>query len=302
MKELGNLLITFTCKMIAFIIMILPDRWRPNVGAGLGKLLLKTVKSYSETARAGMELVLKDEYTPEEIERLIEANFRHMGLVIVEFMLSRKINQKNFRQFVGLTVEGEEFIQKAYSRGKGIILYAAHLGNWEWLGGMVAFLGYPLTAIVQRQHNKSFDRWINNLRRSKGVRILYTRKMSQRDAYLALKNNECLFLLGDQYPVSNGWPVTFFNQPTYAFSGAIRFAERTGASIVPAFLVREGWRKHRLVFFKPYQVEKGLEQAEREKILQELTDQVEMMIRKYPEQWLWIHKRWRDETGKEKTC
>ena len=293
MKELGNLLITLFCRVVAFTIIILPDRLRPKVGEWLGKVLLKTVKSYSTVTRENMELVLKDELTPEEIERLIEANFTHMGLVIVEFMLGRKINQQNFRKYANLTVEGEEFLQKAHRRGKGIILYTAHLGNWEWLGGMVAFLGYPLTAIVKRQHNKSFDRWINKLRRSKGVRILYTRKMSQRDAYLALKNNECLFLLGDQYPVSNGWPVTFFNQSTYAFSGVVRFAERTGASIVPAFLVREGWRKHRLVFFESYQVERGMDQAEKEKILQELTDLVEMMIRKYPEQWLWIHKRWR---------
>ena len=133
------------------------------------------------------------------------------------------------------------------------------------------------------------------------MRILYTRKMSQRDAYFALKNNECLYLLGDQYPLSNGWPVTFFDQPTYAFSGVVRFAERTGASIVPTFLVREGWRKHRLVFFRTLPGGEGHGPGRKEKILQELTDQVEMMIRKYPEQWLWIHKRWREEAGKEKT-
>ncbi|NLW58962.1 MAG: hypothetical protein GX073_01260 [Firmicutes bacterium] len=298
-KELGNLLITLFCMVVNFIVLIMPDRLRPKLGERLGKLLLKTVSSYTETAREGMELVFKDELTPEEIERLIEANFVHMGLVIVEFMLAWRINRKNFRQYANLTVEGEEYLRAAHRRGKGIILYTAHLGNWEWLGGMVSFLGYPLTAIVQRQHNRSFDWWINKLRRSKGVRILYTRKMSQRDAYLALKNNECLFLLGDQYPLSNGWPVTFFNQPTYAFAGVVRFAEKTGASIVPAFLVREGWRKHRLIFGEPYQVEKGLPQAEKEQLLQELTTLLEKMIRKYPEQWLWIHKRWRPEDGKE---
>ncbi len=228
MKELGDLLITFIYKVFTYLVLILPDRWRPKVGVFLGKVLLKTVKSYSTVARKNMELVLKDEYTPEEIEQLIEANFTHMGMVIVEFMLSKRLNQKNFRQYAGLTVEGEEFLKEAHSRGKGVIIYTAHLGNWEWLGAMVSFLGYPLTAIVQRQHNKSFDRSINKLRRSKGVRILYTRKMSQRDAYLALKNNECLYLLGEQYPLSNGWPVTFFGQSTYAFSGVVRFAQKTG--------------------------------------------------------------------------
>ena len=302
MKELGDLLITFIYKVFSYLVLILPDCLRPKVGVFLGKVLLKTVKSYSTVARKNMELVLKDEYTPEEIEQLIEANFTHMGMVIVEFMLSKRLNQKNFRQYAGLTVEGEEFLKEAHSRGKGVIIYTAHLGNWEWLGAMVSFLGYPLTAIVQRQHNKSFDRSINKLRRSKGVRILYTRKMSQRDAYLALKNNECLYLLGEQYPLSNGWPVTFFGQSTYAFSGVVRFAQKTGASIVPTFMVREGWRKHRLIFFKPYQVEKDMDQAEQERILQELTDQIEAMIRKHPEQWLWIHERWRDESGKEKTC
>lgn len=294
MKELGNLLITLFCKVVTVLVLIIPDRLRPKVAKWLGKLLLKTVKSYSETARENMELVLKDEYTPAEIEELIKANFDHMGQVIVEFMLGWKITQENFRKYVGLTVEGEEFLKEAHSRGKGVIIYTAHLGNWEWLGGMVAFLGYPLTAIVQRQHNKSFDRWINKLRRSRGVRVLYTRnKMSQRDAYAALQNSECLYLLGDQYPLRHGWPVIFFGQPTYAFSGVIRLAQKTGASIVPTFFVREGWRKHRLIFYQPYQIGEDMDQAEQLRILQELTNRIETMIRKYPEQWLWIHKRWR---------
>ena len=153
-KELGNLLITLFCMVVKSFVFILPDRLRPKFGKWLGKLLLKTVKSYSETARESMELVLKDELTPEEIERLIEENFTHMGQVIVEFMLSWKLNHKNFREYANLTVEGEEFLEKAHRRGKGSILYTAQLGKWDWLG-CCCFLGYPLTAIVQRQHNRA---------------------------------------------------------------------------------------------------------------------------------------------------
>ncbi len=293
MKELGNLLITLFYKLVSLIIIILPDQIRFKVGVLLGKLLRKTVKSYNGIADNNMRLVLKDELSPAEIERLLEENFTHMGLVIVEFIMVRKLNKNNFRNYIDLTIEGEDFLKDAYSRGQGVIIYTAHLGNWEWLGAILAFLGYPLTAIAQRQHNKSFDHSINKTRRDKGVKMIFTREMSQRDCYLALQNNECLFLLGEQYPLSNGWPVRFFGQDTYAFSGVVRFAQKTGASIVPTFLIREGWRKHRLVCLQPYRVDKDTDRTEQKRILQELTAKVEMMIRNHPAQWLWIHERWR---------
>ena len=293
MKKLGDLLITLIYEFVSLIILILPDRARYKAGVFLGKLLLKLVKGYSKMAYQNMRLVLKDELTPEEIDRLVEQNFTHMGLVIVEFIMLRKLNRHNFRNYIDLTIEGEKYLKKAYAEGKGVIIYAAHLGNWEWLGAILSFLGYPVTAIAQQQHNQSFDRSINKIRRDTGVRIIFTWNISHRDAYLALKNNECLYLLGEQYPFSNGWPVRFFGQPTDAFSGVVRFAKKTGASIVPTFLVREGWRRHRLIFLEPHQVAKEADQKEQQKILQELTDEVETMIRDYPEQWLWIHERWR---------
>src|SRR5690606_28731719 len=158
----------------------------------------------------------------------------------------QKLNRNNFRNYIDLRIEGEEHLKAAHARGKGVIIYSAHLGNWEWLGAILSFLGYPVTAIAQPLHNKSFNRTVNKTRQATGIKPISTRRRSaQRDAYLALKNNKCLFILGDQYPVSNGWPVTFFGQATYAFSGVIRFAKKTGAAILPSFLVRDGWRKHR---------------------------------------------------------
>ena len=293
MKELGNLLITLIYEIVSLIILVLPDQARFKVGVLLGKLLRKTVKSYYETACNNMQLVLKDELSPKEIEGLHKENFTHMGLVISEFIMLRKLNRNNFRNYIDLTIEGEDYLKEAHNRGKGVIIYTAHFGNWEWLGAILSFLGYPLTAIAKKQHNKPFDHSVNKIRRDKGVKIIFTRGMAQREAYASLKNKECLYLLGEQYPLSNGWPVRFFDQDTYAFSGVVRFAKNTGALIVPTFLIREGWRKHRLVFLKPYQIGKNIGQIEQRKVLQELTDIVEMMIRKYPAQWLWIHERWR---------
>ncbi|HBR28310.1 MAG TPA: hypothetical protein DD789_02600 [Firmicutes bacterium] len=293
MKKLEDLLITFIYEVVSLFIIILPDPARQKAGVLLGKLLFKAVKSYSEIAYRNMRLVLKDDMTSAEIDQLVESNFVHMGRVIVEFIMLRKLNRNNFREYIDLSIEGEEYLKEAHAKGKGVIIYAAHLGNWEWLGAILSFLGYPVTAIAQRQHNESFDRSINKIRRATGVKLIFTRKITQRDAYVALKKNECLYVLGEQYPLSNGWPVNFFGQPTYAFSGVVRFAQRTGATIVPTFLVREGWRKHRLVFLAPYEIPKDNDQTRQQGILQELTDQVEMMIRKYPDQWLWIHERWR---------
>lgn len=293
-KELGNLLITLFYKLVSLIVLMVPDRARYKIGVFLGKLLLRYVKSYTDVAYKNMHLVFKNKFTSEEIDRLVAEHFTHLGLVAVEFILLQKLNRNNFRNYIDLRIEGEEHLKAAHARGKGVIIYSAHLGNWEWLGAILSFLGYPVTAIAQPLHNKSFNRTVNKTRQATGIKLISTRRRSaQRDAYLALKNNKCLFILGDQYPVSNGWPVTFFGQATYAFSGVIRFAKKTGAAILPSFLVRDGWRKHRLIFLKPYVVEKDLNQSQQEELLQTLTDHVEEMIRKHLPQWLWIHERWR---------
>jgi KDO2-lipid IV(A) lauroyltransferase len=291
--KLGDLVVMGIYNLVTLLVLVSPDKARYKIGVLLGKFARKAVKSLNKLVISNLQLVLGDELSSDELRKIAEENFTNMGLVIIEFILLKRMTKDNFREIIDFSIEGEEYLREAYDRGKGVIIYTAHFDNWEWLGAILAFLGYPVTAIAQEQHNKSFDRSINKTRRKTGVKMIFTRKMSQRAAYTALKNQECLYIIGEQYPVSNGWPVQFFGLSTLAFSGVVRFAQSTGASIVPAFLVREGWRKHRLVIHPSYLVEKKASLTEQEKLLQELIGIVEKTIREHPDQWLWAHERWR---------
>lgn len=292
-KKLSDFLVMAIYTFVSFLVMIVPDKARYRIGILLGKFARKAVKSLYKLVVNNLQLVLGEELSPEEINKVAEENFTNMGLIIIEFILLKKMNENNFRKIINFSIEGEEYLKEAYDRGKGVIIFTAHFGNWEWLGAILSYLGYPMTAIAKQQHNKGFDQSINKTRRKTGVKMIFTRKMSQRAAYTALKNKECLYIIGEQYPVSNGWPVQFFGRSTLAFSGVVRFAEKSGAAIVPAFLVREGWRKYRLVIHQSYLVEKGADLTVQEKVLQELMGMVEKVIRENLDQWLWAHERWR---------
>src|SRR5690554_392207 len=234
--KLGDLLVMGIYNFVSLLVLIASDKTRYKIGVLLGKFARVAVNSLYKLVVSNLQLVLGDKLSPDEIKKIAEDNFTNMGLIIIEFILLRGMNKENFRETIDFSIEGEEYLREAYDRGKGVIIYTAQFDNWEWLGAILSYLGYPVTAIAKKQHNKKFDRSINNIRRKTGVKMIFTRKMSQRAAYTSLKNKECLYIIGEQYPVSNGWPVQFFGLSTLAFSGVVRLAQSTGASIVPVFL------------------------------------------------------------------
>ncbi|MDI3547368.1 MAG: Kdo2-lipid lauroyltransferase/acyltransferase [Halanaerobiales bacterium] len=286
-----HLILYLLFEAISILIRVLPDRVRYYLGLGLGKLVFHLVKSRREVAAENIKKALGDELTADRIYQLTKKVYHHLGLMLVEFILLPKINRDNFRRYI--RVENEEILKQALERGKGVIIYGAHFGNWEWMGAVISLLGYPFNAIVRKQNNPYFDARINQIRRGKGVRII-PKGMSVRKAYRCLKRGEGLLVLGDQDARSHGWEVTFFGQKTSTFPGAVQLARRTGAVIVPTFLIREAWGRHRLVFHQPYIISRDASEREQRELLQKLTAEIEAVIRSHPEQWLWLHRRWKN--------
>ena len=113
-------------------------------------------------------------------------------------------------------------------------------------------------------------------------------------AFKVLKNREILCIAGDQNAGTKGWSVNFFGRTTPTYPGAVQLAVRTGAVIVPAYIIREGWCRHRIKIYQPYAIKKSATEKEQHQLLQELTSLSEEVIREYPEQWLWLHRRWKN--------
>lgn len=281
--------------MFYYFIRLMPQRMGRYLGILLGNCFYLLLKTRREIAEKNLSLAFGDDLSHRAIRELCKKVFQHLGLLIVEIVLLYQLNKDTLPQHI--SIQGEEKLKKAFAQKKGIIIYSAHLGNWEWMASAIALLGYPLYVVVTRQKNRHFDSFINDVRRGKGWHIVF-KDFSLKQSFKVLKNGQCLGLLSDQHGGRHGWQIDFFGKKTSTFTGAVKLAQRTGAFIVPSFMVRKGWIKHHLIFKEPLQVPKEASQIELQKILEDLTKQTEDMIREHPNQWLWLHRRWKRSSFK----
>jgi len=289
-----NFILYLLFQFFYFLVLLLPDKLRYYLGKLFGKFAYYITPERREIVYNNMKKSFKDKYSEEKLKKMTKEVYYNTGLILVEFILLKKLNKDNLKDFI--EIKGEENLKKAYEKNNGVIIYGAHFGNWELMGSAISLLGYPLNAIAREQANSYFNRKINKIRRNKGVKII-PKGISVRKVYEAFKKGECVFILGDQDAKNKGWKMNFFDRPSSTFSGAVQMASRTGAIIVPTFLVRKGWRKYELTFYPPKEVSEDAQKEVKKQILQNLVDLTEEIIREYPTQWFWLHRRWKTYKG-----
>ncbi|HID55316.1 TPA: hypothetical protein EYP37_02215 [Candidatus Poribacteria bacterium] len=219
-----------------------------------------------------------------EIRRIARLCYRNIGMNIAEFGRFSSLTRSELMRMVRF--EGMENLDRALSLGKGVLLLTAHFGNWELLGAALAAHGYEVNAIVRNLRVKSLDRIVNEIRSNAGFRPFY-RERGLKSALLSLKRNQILALLADIDTRSEGVFVDFFGRPAYTPVGPVLISMKTGAPIVPAFIVREV-KGHRVFIGEPIRPTGNVRSD-----VQRLTKMVEGFIRRYPHQWIWMHRRWR---------
>lgn len=273
--------------MIYYFIRIIPNGY--FIGRGLGILVYKLLKDRRKITIDNLKIVFGDELSDKEIIALCKETYQQLGITLIEFIKLKKIKKEDIDTLID--VEGLEYLQEAYETGRGVIVYSAHFGNWEWLGSIISLLGYPFNAIARAQNNPYFDKKINEIRSSKGVNII-PRGMSVRKALRALRRGEILYILGDQNARGNGWLMDFFGQPALTYPGAVQLANRTGAVVLPVYLIRKEPGKFVLKVYPYYELPQKADEKDEKELLGKLTRTMENVVYKYPEQWLWLHRRW----------
>ncbi|MFW6294570.1 MAG: lysophospholipid acyltransferase family protein [Halanaerobium sp.] len=275
-------------NLFKFITKLLPRNNADIVGIIISKLAYYLSPERRKKARANIQKALG--VSKEEAEKLTREVYKNLGLNFAEFLLEEELNEDDIDQMVEFI--DIDYLDQALKKGNGVILYTAHFGNWELLGAVLALKGYKINSIAREQNNLLFDKKINKIRRDIGIGII-PRGLAVRQAFKALKNNEIVAILGDQDARSKGWKLNFFDRPASTFPGAVQFAERTGAEIVPAFFSRKGWLKHQLKCYSPRKIEAGKTEQELKEELQSLVNLSEAEIKKSPADWMWLHKRWK---------
>lgn len=285
-----NIILYILFRTFSLAIQILPESISAKLGTGFGLFAHKVTKDRRELARDNFKKAFGDRYSEEKVKEIIKEVYKNIGLILVEFILLKKLNEDNINNYIQL--KGENYLQEAFEREKGVIIYGAHFGNWEWMGAVISLLGYPLNAIARDQNNGFFNEKINEIREGTGVNVI-SKGISVRKAYRFLKKGQCVLILGDQDAGKDGWQTDFFDRPASTYSGAVKLAQRTGASIVPGFMIRNKFSRFNLEFYPGYQVPEEADHEKQKEILQKLVDKTEEVVTEYPSQWLWLHQRWK---------
>lgn len=279
----------FLYNILRSIINFLPEKIAYLPGKLIAYLAYLITPERRKIAAANLKRAL--DVSEAEAKKMIKEVYLNLGYNFAEFLMEDKLSAEDIDQMVDF--EGLKYLDQALKKGKGVIIYSAHLGNWELLGAVLAIKGYRIHSIAQEQDNSLFDQKINQIRKRTGIGII-PKGFSIRKAFKILKKNEILAILGDQHARNNGWELSFFERPALTFAGVVQFARRTGAPVVPMFFHRQGWLKHKLKCYPAREISADTVKSELKSELQSLVELTEKEIRKDPADWMWLHKRWKN--------
>jgi len=269
----------------------LSPRLADCLGASLGSLAHGLMKSRRQLAFDNLKQGLGDSLTDEQITEIVRNVFRNIGRMFIEFARFGKTRPEDVNRIV--VGEGAEGFRQALEEGNGGFLATAHFGNWELLGAWVAAQGFPVDLLVATQHNPLIDSMINGFRTSMGVGIVRL-ATSSRGVFKTLRANRIAATAPDQHAPADTVIMDFFGRPASIARGPALFAIRCNCPVIPVLLRRERYDRHVLIAGELiYPPNSGDEEADVRTMTTRYVRFIEENIRRYPDQWLWTHNRWK---------
>ena len=282
----------FAAKLVGFCVSRLPRRITLVIGGWLGTLAFWLAPQHRELAcdHLRCSLTLSDE---RRVRTIAKQCFQHLGKTVVEFMQFPRLDRAQIQRYV--TFEGVEHVEQALAEGKGAIILTGHFGNWELLAASISATVAPLTPIVRELRSPRLNALVSRYREKAGYATI-DRDTGIRQALQCLRRNELLGIVADVDTTVSGVFVDFFGRRAYTPYSPVAIALKTGATILPTFIIRQPDGSHRAIIEPPLAL-KRTDTKEKDLVIntQKFTKIIESYIRQYPTQWIWMHRRWKTE-------
>lgn len=285
-----------TCAF--FLMGRISPRKAARMAGGIGRVWFALDRHHRKTALDNLAMVYGGQMSPAEIRGFARRVFCNIARIPFEIGWGLYLDEVRLRRY--FRFYGMHHLAAARKKNKGVLVLTAHIGNWELLISAAGLLGMPVSAVYRPLAFAPMDMFISDFRSRCGGR-LYPKKSAMRNIVRGLKNNETVGILLDQSAKRSGAVfVGFFGRPAATASGLAVIAKRMQAPVIPAFLVREADGAFSVIFgaevpfFRTGDPESDI--RENTKLYNR---EIESVIRKYPEQWFWVHKRWK-ERGKKR--
>jgi len=267
----------------------IPLRIGRVLGRALGRLAWYVVRRERRKALANFAIAFPD-WSEERRKDAIRAMFRHFGMSLFEIAWLPNLTPRT--RDLTTDVEGIDRVLELIDSGRGVICVTAHCGNWEWLSYVMGSYGRPVYVLQRERDAPEMNAYITELRARSGVRTIDRgSSTSARDMIQAIRKGGMLAFVVDQNIRTESVKIPFFGKPALTPIGPGRFAVKTEAAVVAAVIERRPDGRHLARFLEPVYCKKSDDPVA---LTTYLTKVVEDQIRHAPEQWVWMHDRWRD--------
>lgn len=232
------------------------------------------------------------ELSRSEINKIAFSAYKSFAVTLAEILITPSVSKEMMAEFI--LCENTELIQEKHNEGKGVILLSAHFANWEYLANSMAIQSRKkFTVIVKPLRNELVSNWMNAMR-TRWINDVVNLGVSIRQIFAALKNKDIVAMVADQRGPEDSIKLNFFGRKTSVLVGPAALALKTGAPIIYGIAVRQKDFSYHLKLEEistenlPSDFNESIEELSRRHL-----SYLESMIKKHPEQWLWMHNRWR---------
>ncbi|HEV7920762.1 MAG TPA: lysophospholipid acyltransferase family protein [Thermoanaerobaculia bacterium] len=275
-------------RVLARLAGLLPLPTARAIGRFLGRLAWHVVRRERRRALDHIKLAFPD-WSEEQREHTIRAMFRHLGQSLMEILWLPRLDEASRARLTQW--EGLEKLKPYLDAGRGVVIFTAHCGNWEWLANAFGALGAPTSVLQRERSDPKLNRFITEVRARVGVQTIDRgSNASARQMLTAIKRGALAFVI-DQNIRTDSVQVPFFGQPALTPIGPARLAVRAEAVVVTILIERRADGTHLARVSEPIETRREDDPVA---LTARATRQIEEQIRRVPEQWVWMHRRWRD--------
>jgi KDO2-lipid IV(A) lauroyltransferase len=280
-------------RLVSALTRRLPRALVLRLGRAVGRLLADLDRRHVEITRDNLRRAFP-EWDETRVRRTARDVYAHFGLILLDILW---LSHRTREQVLSLVdVENRQYVDAVCEGDAGGLMVAAHLGNWELCGVVHGYVFRPVGVIARPLDNPALDRQMTAFRESSGNTVIYKQKALSQVLRALRERREVAFLIDQNVQEKDGIFIRFFGRPAAATTVVSALAVRTGCMVVGGRAVLQPNGRYRQVYDPPFSwTPTGDREADVAALTQKLADMIERWVRETPEQWLWMHRRWKTQ-------
>jgi len=272
------------------LVRVMPDALVRACGRGLGLLVYTMDGAHRRVAERNLAAAFPARSSAER-QAIARRAFAHFGRLLLELLKFGTLTPE--QMLARVDVEGEERARAAYAQGKGVIFITGHFGFWELQAMVHALRVEPITMLARTLDNAALNRVLEGIRTRTGNAVIYRRGTLRRVLRVLQEGHGVAVLIDQHIQTRDAIAVDFFQRPAATTAAVAALALRTGAPIMPVFALPLSGGRYRMIYEHPVEPPAADSPDAVRELTQRCTDILEMYVRRHPELWLWMHRRWR---------